>query len=296
MNTYLKPRQTMHPLQTLIKLLGVTTVSSVMFTTHSMPAFSHEGLHSTSPTSKSTSSTSEPDLSTSNPQKTEGQHHSMPMGADKRFSQIESERSRNAERFLNQGLDDLHKGDQKKALQSFTKALEFAPTHEGVYTYRGDLYYSLGRYPEAIVDYSRALESNHSFSYLYNRRGASREALNDYKGALADYNQSIELYPEQGATYRNLGSVHLKLNNYPAALKNLNTAVQLNPTLADAYQMRGEVYLKQGNRQAAIADFEQASKLFVERGDMQNSQKVSRLVQEIQKQPAEKAAPGAIAP
>ncbi|MCY7278779.1 MAG: tetratricopeptide repeat protein [Phormidesmis sp. CAN_BIN44] len=293
MNTYSKQlqRQTMHPLQTLIRMLGViTAVSSVVFTACSMPAFSHEGEeHQKSPSSDRQSSGT-------HPRSPDGKGHSMPMGSDERFSQIESARSRSAERFLNQGLDDLHKKDYEKALQSFTKALEFSPSHADAHTYRGNLYYSLGRYQEAIVDYSRALESNPTFSYLYNRRGASREALKDYQGALEDYNQSIKLYPEQGATYRNLGSAHSKLNDDSAALKNLNQAVQLNPTLADAYQMRGEIYVKQENLQAAIADFQQASKLFADQGDTQNFQKVSRLVQELQKQPASQTTPAAIAP
>lgn len=271
----------MHSLQTLVKNLGVVTaLGSVLFTA---PVFSCEGHNK--PASSHTQAASGQHSSG-------GENHSMPKPAGfKKVSQAEADRSRNAERYLNQGLDELHRNDTKKALASFTKALEYAPTHAGVYTYRGDLYYSLGRYQEAIVDYSRAIESNQSFSYLYNRRGDAYQALKDYKAALKDYNQSVELYPEQGATYRNLGSVNYKLNNYPAALKNLNQALQLNPTLADAHQMRGEIYMKQGNRKAAIADFQQANQLFADRGNTADSQKMSNLVQELQKQSTSTLAP-----
>lgn len=263
----------MQPLRTTLISVGLTTALGGILLACGMPAFSQDDRHHAP-----------------------GQHHSSPISPSQKRTEAEVVRDREAERFLNQGLDQLHRGEKEAALKSLTRALELAPNHDGTYTYRGDLYYALGRYPEAIADYSRAIESNRDFSYLYNRRGNAYEAVKDYKSALKDFNKSIELYPEQGATYRNRGSAYYKSGIYSAALKDLNQAVQLNPNLADAYQMRGEIHAKLGKRQEAITDFQQASQLFANQGNIQNSEKVDRLVQELRKQAASRTAPAAIAP
>jgi tetratricopeptide (TPR) repeat protein len=190
-----------------------------------------------------------------------GHNSSHPSSGSRPLSPEEYAMELEAERSVNQGLEQLFDGNDQAALESFGQALGVIPTHETAHIYRGHLYRRLGNYEAAIESYTRALERNPTFAYLYNSRGAVREQTCDYEGALSDYTQAIKLYPEDGIGYNNRGALNLKLGNDQSAREDFNQAIKYNSGYAAAYANRAELRLQLQDRQGAMTDFNQAIEL-----------------------------------
>ncbi len=208
-----------------------------------------------------------------------GGHHSAP---NPTAIPETSPTDRQAEVYVNQGLNKLHKKDYKGAIASFTQAVELQPKHYIAYTYRGDIRRLTGDYQGAVEDYTSAIAQNPSHSYLHNSRGVSYAALGSYQKAVADHTRAIEVYPEEGAGYRHRGAMYFKLGENERALDDLEQALIRNENDAEAYTYRGEVQAKLGNAKAAIADYEKAAKLFAAQSNKVGYNKATNLAKTLQ--------------
>lgn len=210
---------------------------------------------------------------------THGGHHSAPTPT---AIPETSPTDRQAEVYVNQGLNKLHKKDYKGAIASFIQAVAIQPKHYIAYTYRGDIHRLTGDYQGAIEDYTQAIAQNSAHSYLHNSRGISYAALGEYQKAVADHTQAIEIYPEEGAGYRHRGAMYFKLGENEKALEDLEQAIARNENDAEAYTYRGEVQAKLGNKQSAIADYEKAAKLFATQSNKVGYNKATNLAKALQ--------------
>lgn len=208
-----------------------------------------------------------------------GGHHSAPTRTA--VPEI-SPTDRQAEAYVNQGLNKLHRKDYKGAIASFTQAVKLQPKHYIAYTYRGNIHRLIGDYQGAIEDYTRAIAQNPNHSYLHNSRGISYAALGNYQKAVADHTQAIEVYPEEGAGYRHRGAMYFKLGENEKALDDLEQALIRNENDAEAYTYRGEVQAKLGNAKAALADYEKAAKLFAAQSNKVGYNKATNLAKTLQ--------------
>lgn len=90
----------------------------------------------------------------------------------------------------------LHSLDHKydEAVSSFTHAIGLDPTFSVVYVYRGEAYYHLHQYDEALRDLTDFINTDYPSEYqralAYYRRGRVYEALNQFDAALADYQEA----------------------------------------------------------------------------------------------------------
>ncbi|MDX2240032.1 MAG: tetratricopeptide repeat protein, partial [Leptolyngbyaceae cyanobacterium bins.302] len=72
------------------------------------------------------------------------------------------------------------------------------------------------------------------------------------------------------------------LKDVEGAIVDYSEAIRLNPTLAEAYLNRGRLHLETGNRQATLTDWQQAAKLFEERGDLDRYQQMQDAIEQLQ--------------
>ena len=92
-----------------------------------------------------------------------------------------------------------------KEIRKLDLLLAANPNNASIYYQRGNAYYNISTYDNAISDYSRVLEIQpNNFSALLNR-GALKRKNGDVVGALKDYNLAISISPNDSDAYRNRG-------------------------------------------------------------------------------------------
>ena len=74
-------------------------------------------------------------------------------------------------------------GDNKGAIEDYSKAIDMNPQYAGTYCNRGVAKYALRDYDGAIRDFSKAIDASPSDEMAYYNRGVSKDELNDFKGA-----------------------------------------------------------------------------------------------------------------
>lgn len=132
----------------------------------------------------------------------------------------------------------------------------FSPKQlEHIYRNRGNAYYYLGEYQQALDDYDRVIELNPTGASAYPNRGLAHFALKEYQKAIADYTRAIKLNPTYARAYNERGLVYEQLKEYQQALADYDQAIELNPDDVSTYHNRGLVYVALKEYQKAIADY-----------------------------------------
>jgi tetratricopeptide (TPR) repeat protein len=83
------------------------------------------------------------------------------------------------------------------------------------------------------------------------------------------------------AGYSRRGLEFEKQGDFNAAIAAHTEALRLNPNYVEALVYRGSAYARVGKKQLAIADLRTATKMFFERGDLENYHKARALSEEI---------------
>ena len=116
-----------------------------------------------------------------------------------------------------------------------TTAPELAQQH----LQRGDEYFTLGRYDEAIDEYSSALAMDSELAQAYLGRGRAYHFGKElYSRAADDYSRAIELDPEYTDALYYRGLANMDNGACQRAIADLSTVIELAPGLAMPYYLR----------------------------------------------------------
>ena len=178
--------------------------------------------------------------------------------------------------YNNRGLVYLKKGDLKKAIEDYTRAIALKPDYALAYNGRGTAYFNKGKFDTAIQNYKKAIDcapddelkadahSNRGNAY-FRRRGKG-----DLTQAIEDYTQAIDCAPNnelKAMAYNNRGNACVmreEEGDLTQAIEDYTQAITLKPDHADAYNNRGNAYLRRGEKgdlTQAIANYDQAIRL-----------------------------------
>jgi len=161
--------------------------------------------------------------------------------------------------YYNRGDTFFDLGKFEDAIQNYDKAIELDSNVNSVYYYnRGNAYFSLGKFEEAIQDYNKAIDLNPNDDLSYSNRGNAYFSLGKFEDAIHDYNKAIDLNPNDDSAYFNRGTAFTNLSNYEKAINDFNKAIDLNSNNASYYNYRGTLYINQGNYDKAVKDFSKA--------------------------------------
>ncbi len=169
-----------------------------------------------------------------------------------------------ADAYNNRGVAYLKAGMPSEALEDFTRALALNPQNTDALLNRATAYINLGEFGYAVRDLSRHIESSPGDPRLsrdYFNRGIAFTGLDDLDSALADYNASIALDPGFAGAYINRGGVLMKKGEYKRAIDDFNTALALNPNDAIAYYNLGVISSKLGDTDKAVYNLRKAASL-----------------------------------
>jgi tetratricopeptide (TPR) repeat protein len=152
-------------------------------------------------------------------------------------------------------------GEDRRAIDDFSRAIEINPGYSQAYFNRGSVLARRGHYREAIDDFSRAIELHSGFAEAYYNRARLLARLGQTEQALRDLARAIEIDPRNAAAFYNRGTIYGGLGEDRKALADFNRAVEINPRHARAYHNRGVAHLRLGSERQAIEDIKRAAGL-----------------------------------
>lgn len=129
------------------------------------------------------------------------------------------------------------------------------------YLWRGMEYGDRGNGRKALEDFNRAIEINPSLTDAYRYRGLLLGVAKQYEKSIADLDQYLAKHPKEGEIYFNRALSHLNLGHMDEALNDLNRTIELLPKFERAYKVRGNIYQQTGQQEKAEADYKKVSEL-----------------------------------
>ncbi len=164
------------------------------------------------------------------------------------------------------GAQYAAQGDSDKAVEAYTRAVEWNDKLADAYAGRAVAYAKMGRNDLAIRDYSRAIDLDHRNPNTFNNRGMSYLAAGRNDLARDDFTRAIDLDAGKAIYRQNRASVFARMKEYEKAITDYTFVVAAQPRNGDAYAGRGAAYYDRGDARSAAFDFEKACSLGSEIG------------------------------
>jgi tetratricopeptide (TPR) repeat protein len=133
----------------------------------------------------------------------------------------------------------------------------------------------------AIADYNRAISINPKYAESYVNRGIAKFKLGDIKAAISDYDRAIAINMRDGEAYYNRGIAQFELGDDRAAILDFDRAIAIHPQDAEIYGNRGVAKSAVGDKPGAIVDLTQAAKLFRAQGQLDDAEKMMKIVRQL---------------
>ena len=132
----------------------------------------------------------------------------------------------------------------------------WAQYDKDVFSYRGRVALSDGKYAQAIEHFNVLLRLDGSDYWTYFYRGIAKYNLGDLRGAKSDFDKSVEINPVFTSGYHYRGIAESRFGNYDKALENLQKAIELRPGSEGLYFSRGVTYFLSQQFESAVTDFD----------------------------------------
>ena len=164
------------------------------------------------------------------------------------------------------GLSFYSHTDYEKAVEAFTKALEYGYFRpEQAQVNRGISHFENNDAQAALTDFEAVIQTSNqptdqpstfALAQAHHHRGLIRQQAGNEAGALADWSAAIahcDTYPQP---HYQRALVNLSQGLHEQALCDLNAAITADPTLTLAYLERGNLRHQLGDIPGAVADWE----------------------------------------
>src|SRR5450432_40551 len=134
---------------------------------------------------------------------------------------------------------------------------------------RGEYYFSVVNYKEAINNYDEALAIEKNYVDALYKRGLAWYNLGNYKNAIENFTSAVKLNPQLYLAQKGLGDCYLALGEYNNASGNYDNFLQtinavktpVNQNIvAEVYNSQGKAYYAVNMYEKALADFKNAVK------------------------------------
>ncbi len=159
-----------------------------------------------------------------------------------------------ANRFIQEGLEKVARGDFEAAIEKFSRAIEADPEDMDAYSLRGSAYIDINDNVRAVADLDYAILKRPDHHADYYNRSIARMGLDEKDLALADMDQAIELAPEEAGYYLHRSIVRSLREEHDLALQDVNSAIELGADRM-GYNNRAIIYEKMGDHSSAISDW-----------------------------------------
>lgn len=139
--------------------------------------------------------------------------------------------------------------DYKQAIAIYTRILKqkLQPRIRTIiYNHRGMGYFVQSRYDKALNDFSKAIEFDEQNSNGYNNRGMTYRILHEYDKAISDFERALELNPYQHETFHMLALTHYDINDFSTAIEYCQKTLEVRNDFEPAKHLKKLITAKLG--------------------------------------------------
>jgi tetratricopeptide (TPR) repeat protein len=164
-----------------------------------------------------------------------------------------------ADKWLEQGYQQILSEDYKGAIASLDKVLEIKPNDYKAWNSRGYALGNLCRFEEEIASYDKALEIKPDYHVAWNNRGCALRNLNRFEEAITSYDKTLELNPDEFEAWISRGAILCDvISHHEEAITSFDKALQFKPDDYKAWVNRGNALGHLNCYEEAITSFDKA--------------------------------------
>src|SRR5690606_13186589 len=150
---------------------------------------------------------------------------------------------RRAYGWFNLGNCQVQTGSYHRAIISYRRSVEEAPTFSRGYQLLGDVYYAVGAIGEATAAYTRLLELEETSVRARQMLGECALKGGDVALALRNFEAALKLDPDQPGIHLAMAEAYARIRDYKAAQKVLEEALlRLPRPMAEGHSYPGMLY------------------------------------------------------
>lgn len=97
------------------------------------------------------------------------------------------------DRYMKEGIEKIRNGDNKTAIEDFTKVIDLQPENCQAYYYRANAKFNRRNAKGALTDYNKSIEMKPDFADAFYNRAFCKQFLNDKDGACNDWDKAAAL-------------------------------------------------------------------------------------------------------
>jgi tetratricopeptide (TPR) repeat protein len=157
---------------------------------------------------------------------------------------------------------DLHEEDSAdgiaRRIAHYSKQLEKDPKNVELLIRRGDLYFQIHEFEQAIADYSDAIELDANADEAWFGRGMARGRYGEIRGGIQDLSVYIQRHPKSSRAYTKRGVRYLWIKEDKKAETDLGMAIKLDAANAEAHDDLGVILARRGDYARALRHFNAA--------------------------------------
>lgn len=158
------------------------------------------------------------------------------------------------EQLYKNGLQALQEKNYEKAIEILSLALSEGSTDIGVLVARGEAYFYLHRYKEALADLNEGIKKKPGHIYGLMLRAAVYDESGQTSNAIQDLSQVLLLNPQNKAAYVLRGVGYASMKRWNDALSDLNQAAALGAQSDVLYRGRAVAHEKLGQYDQAVTE------------------------------------------
>ena len=156
------------------------------------------------------------------------------------------------------GINYNNNGEYEKAIESFSKTVEFDEKNALANFKLGVAFDNAGNHREAIESYRKTISLDSSYLKAYYKLADIYTKNGNHDEAVRCLTKAIELAPEIAESHYRLGTVHIQNKNYNEAVASYLRVVERAPTFQGIYRSLGLAYESKGEHDKAIEFFKKS--------------------------------------
>lgn len=145
-------------------------------------------------------------------------------------------------------------------IAQFDHLISLHPESAELYLQRGQEYFAMSMYVEAIRDLEKAVELDPMLFETWQTLADAYLQNIQSRKAIETLEESVEIYPDSVHAHLKLAEFQLILKQYDQAMQSLKRAQELDPGNADAHFVRGMLLKEVGDTSRAIHQFQLATR------------------------------------
>lgn len=164
-------------------------------------------------------------------------------------------------KLLIQGANSVKKGNFKKGIQFFDKAIKIDPKFHVAYYHRGMAYSEIKKYKKAISDLNNCIKIDPDFYVAYIPLGDAWSNQGELEKGITYYSKVLEFDPKYSEAYIARASNKYLLGKIDSAVDDINACIKINPEEPFSYLFKAKFLEVKGDCKAVVENYEKAMSL-----------------------------------